>query len=97
MEPQHRVKENVGWKGREAGGEVRVNIRYAGLSKGRIMGGSDLRFAGVILCLLLLMMGIKTAQANRPPRFLLDGNVGSEIVVRMREGEGGQRGRRVIR
>ena len=37
-------------------------------------------------------MGIKTAQANRPPTFVLDGNVGSEIVVRMREGRGVQRG-----
>ena len=76
---------------------MRVNIHFTLLFKGRRMGGSDLRFAAVTWCLLFLMMGIKTVQANRPPRFVLDGNIGSEIVVRMREGEGGERGRRVIR
>ena len=97
MEPQHRLEEIVGQKGRKVGGGVRVNIRYALLSTGRKLGGSEFRFYGVTLCILLLLLEIKTAQANRPPRFVLDGNVGSEIVVRMREGEGGARGRRVIR
>ena len=97
MEPQHRLEGNVGQKGRKAGGGEGVNIRFTFLSKGRRMGGSELRFGGVTLCLLFLLLEIKTAQANRPPRFVLDGNIGSEIVVRMREGEGGERGRRVIR
>ena len=97
MEPQHRLEENIGWEGKEAGGGVAVNIRFTLLSRGRLKGGSELRFPAVTLCLLLLMMGIKTVQANRPPRFVLDGNIGSEIVVRMREGERGERGRRVIR
>ena len=96
-EPQHSWEENIEQKGRKVGGGVRVNIRYTLLSRGGKMGGSEFRFYGVILCLLLLLLEIQTAQANRPPRFVLDGNVGSEIVVRMREGEGGERGRRVIR
>ena len=88
MECQHKSEENIGQKGRKVGGGVRVNIRYTLLSRGRKMGGSEFRFYGVILCLLLLLLEIQTAQANRPPRFVLDGNVGSEIVVRMMEGEG---------
>jgi hypothetical protein len=96
MEPQHRLEGNVGRKGRAASGGMEVNIRFTFLSKGRRMGGSELRFPAVTLCLLFLLLEIKTAQANIPPRFVLDGNIGSEIVVRTREG-GGQRGRRVIR
>ena len=33
-----------------------------------------------------------TDQANRAPRFVPGGNVGSEIVVRMRQVEGGGKG-----
>ena len=97
MEPQHRLEENVGLKGSETDGGVAENICNALPFRGRRKGGSESRFPAVTLCLLFLIMEIKTAQANRPPRFVLDGNVGSEIVVRMREGEGGERGRRVIR
>ena len=61
------------------------------------MGGSEGILSAVTWCLFLLLMGVETVEANRPPRFVLDGNIGSEIVVRMREGEGGGRGRRVIR
>ena len=61
------------------------------------MRGSDGILSAVTWCLLLLVMGLETVEANRPPRFVLDGNIGSEIVVRMREGEGGGRGRRVVR
>ena len=71
--------------------------------RGRKMGerweedGSEGILSAVTWCLFLLLMGVETVEANRPPRFVLDGNIGSEIVVRMREGEGGGRGRRVIR
>ena len=92
MEPQHRLEENVGLKGSETDGGVAENICNALPFRGRRKGGSESRFPAVTLCLLFLIMGIKTAQANRPPTFVLDGNVGSEIVVRMREGRGVQRG-----
>ena len=65
--------------------------------RGRKVVRKKVRLHAVTLCFFLLVMWLGTAQANRPPRFVLDGNVGSEIVVRMREGEGGERGRRVIR
>ena len=97
MEPQHRLEQNVGQKGREEGGGVAENICNTLPFRGRRKGRRLSRFAAVTLCLLFLMMGTQTAQANRPPKFVLDGNVGSEIVVRMREGEGGAKGRRVIR
>ena len=64
MEPQHRLEENIGWEGKEAGGGVAVNIRFTLLSRGRLKGGSELRFPAVTLCLLLLMMGIKTRAAQ---------------------------------
>ena len=44
----------------------------------------------LLTCYIVMWLG--TAQANIPPRFVLDGNVGSEIVVRMREGEGSRGG-----
>ena len=36
---------------------------------------------------VLLVMGMARVSANSPPRFLLDTNVGSEIVLRLTEGE----------
>ena len=53
----------------------------------------------VIVYVLILIVNFfaSAVKANRPPRFVVDGNVGSEMVVRMREGTGGARGRRVIR
>ena len=90
MEPQHRSEENVGRGGMGVRGAVGV------LSKRKVVR-KEVRLHAVTLCFFLLVMWLGTAQANRPPRFVLDGNVGSEIVVRMREGEGGGRSRRVIR
>ena len=89
MEPQHRSEENVGRAGRGLRGGVGV------LSKRKVVR-KEVRLHAVTLCFFLLAMWLGTAQANRPPRFVLDGNVGSEIVVRMRE-EVGERSRRVIR
>ena len=37
--------------------------------------------------LLMVMTGMALVSANSPPRFLLDTNVGSEIVLRLTEGE----------
>ena len=34
----------------------------------------------------LLMLSVTLVAANSPPRFLLETNVGSEIVLRLREG-----------
>ena len=39
------------------------------------------------MLLLMLMTGLALVSANSPPRFLLDTNVGSEIVLRLTEGE----------
>ena len=35
---------------------------------------------------LLLILSVTLVAANSPPRFLLETNVGSEIVLRLREG-----------
>ena len=93
-EPQHRLEENTGRKGSEKCDRVGVHIRYFVLCRGRKMGGSEGRVSAVTWFLFLLFMG--TVRGNRPPRFVMEGNSGSEIVVRMREGEGG-RGKRVTR
>ena len=73
-----------GWTGRED-------------SEGHFVMLRDRKVVRKLNLCFFLVMAIGIAQANRPPRFVLDGNVGSEIVVRMREGEGGGRSRRVIR
>ena len=65
--------------------------------RGRKIKGSEGILSAVTWSLCLLVMVVETVEANRPPRFVLDGNIGSEIVVRMREGEEGGRGRRVVR
>ena len=44
----------------------------------------------VMITVMMVMMMITTVSANSPPRFLLDTNVGSEIVLRLTEGEDSQ-------
>ena len=39
------------------------------------------------MLLMMMMTGMALVSANSPPRFLLDTNVGSEIVLRLTEGE----------
>ena len=43
-----------------------------------------------MMVMVMMMMTITTVSANSPPRFLLDTNVGSEIVLRLTEGEDSQ-------
>ena len=81
MEPRHRLEENS----RRGGERGRTSVRQRGT------------FSELTWCLFLILSGVEIVVCNRPPRFVLDGNVGSEIVVRMREGEGGARGKRVLR
>ena len=42
------------------------------------------RMSGMMLVMAIMMARVS---ANSPPRFLLDTNVGSEIVLRLTEGE----------
>ena len=65
-----------------------MNIRYFVIFRGGKMEGSEVILSTVTWCLFLLLMGVETVKANRPPRFVLDRNIGSEIVVWMREGRG---------
>ena len=44
----------------------------------------------MMMMMMMMMMMITTVSANSPPRFLLDTNVGSEIVLRLTEGEDSQ-------
>ena len=44
----------------------------------------------MMMVMMVMMMVITTVSANSPPRFLLDTNVGSEIVLRLTEGEDSQ-------
>ena len=44
----------------------------------------------VMVMMIMMMMMVTTVSANSPPRFLLDTNVGSEIVLRLTEGEDSQ-------
>ena len=39
-----------------------------------------------LLMLSVTALTVRSVQANSPPRFLLETNVGSEIVLRLREG-----------
>ena len=39
------------------------------------------------MMMIIIMMMMTRVSANSPPRFLLDTNVGSEIVLRLAEGE----------
>ena len=81
MEPRHRLEENSRRGGERGGTTARQRGTFSELS----------------WCLFFILLGVETVSCNRPPRFVLDGNVGSEIVVRMREGEGGARGKGVLR
>ena len=105
MEHQHRLQGNTGRKSVGMWGTtmyllrvwvtilycVRVTILYCVMNRGRKEGRSDGRQRGVIL---LLLVGV--VRGNKPPRFVMEGNSGSEIVVRVREGEG-HKGRMVVR
>ena len=86
--PLHTSEENSNWKGRGGGPGLGMNIRCFVIYRGRKIGGSEGIFSAVTWCLFLLVMVGETVEANRPPRFVLDGNIGSEIEVRMKEGEG---------
>ena len=44
----------------------------------------------MMMTVMMMMVMITTVSANSPPRFLLDTNVGSEIVLRLTEGEDSQ-------
>ena len=65
MEPRHRLEENS----RRGGERGRTSVRQRGT------------FSELTWCLFLILSGVEIVLCNRPPRFVLDGNVGSEIVV----------------
>ena len=44
----------------------------------------------MVMIMMVMVMMMTTVSANSPPRFLLDTNVGSEIVLRLTEGEASQ-------
>ena len=44
----------------------------------------------MMMMMMMVMMMLTPVSANSPPRFLLDTNVGSEIVLRLTEGEDSQ-------
>ena len=44
----------------------------------------------MMMVMVMMMMMVSSVSANSPPRFLLDTNVGSEIVLRLTEGEDSQ-------
>ena len=44
----------------------------------------------VMMTVMMMVMMVSSVSANSPPRFLLDTNVGSEIVLRLTEGEDSQ-------
>ena len=50
-----------------------------------------------LLILSVMALQVRTVAANSPPRFLLETNVGSEIVLRLREGEGPQQNNSILR
>ena len=52
----------------------------------RMVAGSEGRGRAGTLGVGLLMVSVTLVSANSPPRFLLETNVGSEIVLRLREG-----------
>ena len=54
-----------------------------GRGRGRV---GDVGTQGPWLGAWLLMLSVTLVAANSPPRFLLETNVGSEIVLRLREG-----------
>ena len=54
-----------------------------GRGRGRV---GDVGSLGAWLGAWLLVLSVTLVAANSPPRFLLETNVGSEIVLRLREG-----------
>ena len=64
---------------------MRVIFRHDELVT-RVIGGEMgvSRVSGMLLVMAIMMVRVS---ANSPPRFLLDTNVGSEIVLRLTEGE----------
>ena len=53
---------------------------------GSVGRGREGAGGGAVGLLILSVVQVITVAANSPPRFLLETNVGSEIVLRLREG-----------